>query len=73
MSEPSIQSYFEHFNELGVEQITYVNHEAVPYREDAFDYFCDVNMFSVNHQTLPLSRAVGESPNFWRRRTGHGQ
>ena len=53
--------------------MTYANHEAVPYREDVCDYFCEVDMFRVNHLSLPLSRAVGESTRFWRRRTGHGQ
>ncbi|CAM9406511.1 unnamed protein product [Laminaria digitata] len=72
-SEASIRSHFEHLNELGVEQMTYANHEAVPYREDICDYFCEVDMFRVNHLTLPLSRAVGEGTRFWRRRTGHGQ
>lgn len=72
-SETSIQSHFEHLNDLGVEQMTYANHEAVPYREDVCDYFCEVDMFRVNHLTLPLSRSVGESTRFWRRRTGHGQ
>lgn len=53
--------------------MTYANHEAVPYREDVQDYFCEVDLFRVNHLTLPLSHAVGESTRFWRRRTGHGQ
>lgn len=72
-SEASIQSHVEHLDDLGVEQMTYANHEAVPYREDVCDYFCEVDMFRVNHLTLPLSRSVGESTRFWRRRTGHGQ
>lgn len=72
-SEASIQSHFEYLDGLGVEQMTYANHEAVPYREGVRDYFREVDMFRVNHLTLPLSRAVGESTRFWRRRTRHGQ
>lgn len=72
-SEASIRPHFDRLNELGVEQMTYANHEAVPSCEDVVDYFREVNLFRVNHLLLPLSRTVGNSTRFWRRRTSHGQ
>lgn len=53
--------------------MTYANHEAIPPHEGVMDYFSEVDLFRVNHLVLPLSRAVGESTRFWRRRTSHGQ
>ncbi|CAM9197012.1 unnamed protein product [Hapterophycus canaliculatus] len=71
--ERSIQPHFERLRELGVEQMTYANHEAVPLGEDVGDYFREVSTFKVNHLLLPLSHEVVERTRFWRRRTGHGQ
>ncbi|CAN0233960.1 unnamed protein product [Ectocarpus sp. 6 AP-2014] len=72
-SEPSVQPHFDRLNELGVEQMTYANHEAVPLREEVTDYFREVRTFKVNHLLLPLSHEVAERTRFWRRRTNHGQ
>lgn len=72
-SELSIEPHFDRLNELGVEQMTYANHEAVPSREDVSDYFREVSTFKVNHLLLPLSHEVAERTRFWRRRTSHGQ
>eukprot|EP00752_Nemacystus_decipiens_P010297 g9174.t2 len=72
-SEPCIQPHFDRLNQLGVEQMTYANHEAVPLREHVGDYFREVSTFKVNHLLLPLTHEVGERARFWRRRTSHGQ
>lgn len=72
-SEVSIQAHFERLNKLGIEQMTYANHEAVPTREEVKDYFREVDLFRMNHLVLPLSRNVGEGTRFWRRRRKHGQ
>ncbi|CAM9220719.1 unnamed protein product [Ectocarpus fasciculatus] len=72
-SEPSVRPHFDRLNELGIEQMTYANHEAVPVREEVVDYFREVNTFKVNHLLLPLSHEVAERTRFWRRRTNHGQ
>ncbi|CAM9367447.1 unnamed protein product [Scytosiphon promiscuus] len=72
-SEPSIQPHFDHLRKLGVEQMTYANHEAVPLREHVCDFFREVSTFKINHLLLPLSHEVGERSLFWRRRTRHGQ
>lgn len=72
-SDVSIQPHFDRLNELGVEQMTYANHEAVPLREDVRDYFREASTFKVNHLLLPLSHEVGERTWFWRRRTTHRQ
>lgn len=72
-SELSIQPHFDRLRGMGVEQMTYANHEAVPLREDVGDYFREVSTFKVNHLLLPLSHEVGERTRFWRRRTSHGQ
>eukprot|EP00903_Cladosiphon_okamuranus_P010339 g9782.t1 len=72
-SEPCIQPHFDHLNKLGVEQMTYANHEAVPLREDVGDYFREVSTFKVNHLLLRLTHEVAERSRFWRRRSRHGQ
>ena len=72
-AEPSIKPHFDRLNALGVEQMTYANHEAVPCQEHVKDYFREADLFRINHLLLPLSSVVGECTRFWRRRTTHGQ
>lgn len=72
-SESSIKPHFDRLNKLGVEQMTYANHEAVPTSESVNDYFAEVHLFRVNHLVLPLSHEVGECTRFWRRKRQHGQ
>ncbi|CAM9315431.1 unnamed protein product, partial [Sphacelaria rigidula] len=72
-AETSIKPHFDHLTRLGVEQMTYANHEAVPTGEVVGDYFSEVHLFRVNHLMLPLSREVGECTRFWRRKRQHGQ
>lgn len=72
-SEASIKPHFDHLSSLGVDQMTYVNHEAVPTRETINDYFSEVELFRVNHLVLPLSHEVRECTRFWRQKRQHGQ
>ncbi|CAN0133418.1 unnamed protein product [Discosporangium mesarthrocarpum] len=72
-SEASIKPHFSMLEDLGVEQMTYANHEGVPCREDVSNFFTEVGLFRINHLVLSLSGAVGECMEFWRRRRKHGQ
>ena len=48
-SAPSIHAHFARLDSLGVSQMTYANHEAVPERSDIGDYFRGATLFRRHH------------------------
>ena len=72
-SAPSIHAHFARLDSLGVSQMTYANHEAVPERSDIGDYFRGATLFRRHHFEVPLSLDAREAMQWWEQRTNHGQ
>lgn len=69
----SVLNHFDELEDLGVDTMTYINHEAVPESLDCQDYFATTTLFRTHHFSLPINPAVEEAMSFWRRRTSHNQ
>jgi len=57
-----------HFSSLvaeGVQQMTYINHEAVPEVEETVDYFTTTTLFKKHHFSVPLTGPAREGLRFW--------
>ena len=72
-SAPSIHAHFARLDSLGVSQMTYANHEAVPEQSDIGDYFRGATLFRRHHFEVPLALNAREAMQWWERRTNHGQ
>lgn len=70
-SHPSVDAHFAALDVDGVTQMTYLNHEGVPEREDVGDFFRHVTLFRRHHFTVPMTPAAKRGMAFWERRTNH--
>uniref|UniRef100_A0A7S2SWB6 Glycosyltransferase family 92 protein n=1 Tax=Rhizochromulina marina TaxID=1034831 RepID=A0A7S2SWB6_9STRA len=68
-----VEDHFRDLDREGIDQLTYLNHEAVPEREDVGDFFQEVTLFRRHHFTVPLRPQAQACMRFWERRTNHGQ
>lgn len=66
-------NHFAALDAAEIGHVTYANHEGVPERVDAPDYFQAVTLFRVNHLTIPMSRGAQQAMHWWKSRTRHGQ
>jgi hypothetical protein len=69
---------FEECEAKGIDQVTFVNHEAFPVKDTfhttrSFNFFLEITTFKQHHAHIPFTREAQECLGFWKQRTNHQQ
>ena len=70
---PDVVAHFESLEEQDIEQMSYLNHEAVPERMETEDYFATTTLFKQHHFQVPLSPEARSGMRFWMDRSKRKQ
>lgn len=69
----TLLEHFEYLDSIGVQTMTYLNHEGVPESFESQNYFLTTTLFRRHPFSLDLSASNDKALSFWKNRTFHKQ